>query len=233
MLIDKVNKIFLDNCYSVVPVSHELSGYEVFIAVPNNKKRQEFFLLLEHKSPSDEILKSLIKKDADVLFNLLSASEHSDETFRKNCTMILCCESVNILPDCILAVEEDPYNFKKNVITYNQAELQSWENKIVDSLSVNALNDLINGEKGELFRRFKEENRSNDYYSLLMKIVTKIPIIHYMTTEKDLYDLDAEIKKNLTGNDREIHDFIIGIDLGKSEEDIEKILLGDWTINHE
>lgn len=93
MLINIISKIFVDNNYNVVKIDNELSGYEVFLAMPVNKKRQEFFLLLEHIAPSNEILKSLIKNEADTLFNLLSASEYSDETFRKNCTMILCCKS--------------------------------------------------------------------------------------------------------------------------------------------
>lgn len=225
----------MDNAYSITSVSHNISGYTTFLAAPEKvKKRQEFFLLLEHYFPTDELLRRLIKEDAGRFFEFLIKSELTDETFRKNCTLVLCCEKNSVSPETVLAVEEDPYNFKKNIITYTSVELQNWDNMITSSLHFKNLNELINEDMGNKFRQFKERgDSSNDYYSLLMKIVTKIPIIQYIPAEKDLYDLEAEIRKKLSHDDQEILDFIVNIDLTKSDDEIEKILLSDWMVRHE
>jgi hypothetical protein len=232
MLIEIIKKVFTDNNCSIIPVEHNLPGYQVLLAVPNDKARQEYFLLTEHSTPTEEILHSLKGKDADYLFDLLSAGKHVDETFRKNCTMIFCCKGIQYACDAILSLEEDPYNFKKNVIAYDQIELESWIGKKFECLSVEIVNDLINADGGEAFRQFKEGTRLNDYYSLLLKIATKVPIVHYLPTENFLYDLKAEIKKNLPRNESQMLDFIVDLDMERPESELENSLLGDWKVTH-
>lgn len=212
-----------------------ISGYKNILILPNKlSRRQEFFLLAEHDNISDELILSLIGNVADQWFELITGSEMTDESFKKNCTLILCCNSANISSENVLAVEEDSYNFKKNVIVFTHSELKSWTENIKSTLTVEQLNLYVNQAKGGRFTQFKVNDKNgDDYYSLLMKIVTKIPIMNYIPAEKELYDLVAKIKNDMPEKNKKLFDFMLSLDLASEDEVVENILSSEWELRNE
>jgi hypothetical protein len=227
MLIKVLEQVFLDNSYVMSPILEDNIDYTGFLAFPNKEKnRDEYFLLIEHIAPSDEVLYDLIEQDADTFYELLNNSKETDETFKKNCTMILCCKS-SVSETAVLLVEEDPYNFKKNVIVYSIDELDSWNEKVDQPFTVEKLNILINKNNSERFHKFKEGKRS-DYYSLLMKIITKLPFIIFLLPNKDLYNLEKKIESVLPRSEQKILNFILSVDLDESDDEFCRNLLSGW-----
>ncbi len=227
MLIEVLKQVFLDNNYAMSPVLEDTPDYTAYLAFPNEEKnRQEYFLLIEPQKTSDKVLSNLVEKDADIFYDLLNKSNETDETFKKNCTMILCCKN-SVSATAVFSVEEDPYNFKKNVIVYSIDELDSWNEKTNRPFTVEDLNNLIHENNSERFHTFKEGNRS-DYYSLLMKIVTKLPFINFLLPHKDLYNLEEKIERVLSPSEQKTLDFILSVDLDGSDDEIYENLLSDW-----
>ncbi|MBN0617384.1 hypothetical protein JTM18_36430, partial [Pseudomonas aeruginosa] len=73
---------------------------------------------------SDAAAQKILEEKAQELFEAISNSGKVDRPFEKNCTMLICHEEEGISRQTILALEEDQYNFKKNVITYTQGTSQ-------------------------------------------------------------------------------------------------------------
>jgi len=230
MLIDILKQIFYDNNY--VERNVELNSvYKYFLAVPNPKvNRQEYFLVLEKKDTTEENIKSLMTEDADKYFEIIRKNDQVDEAFDKNCTMILCFESTKSEFEVILRLEEDPYNFKKNVIEYTAKELASWNSKVTGTLTVNDMNRLVNPDQGATFTAFKKKT-SNDYYSLLMKIFIKLPIINYMPqSPSNLYDISEKIRSSLSKSNLNHLDFINKHEPNMTEDELDELLISDWTV---
>ncbi|MCK5344440.1 MAG: hypothetical protein KAR20_13590, partial [Candidatus Heimdallarchaeota archaeon] len=179
MLIDILKKIFNDNHFEELKVEFDSGEYHFFLTRPGSAaKRQEYYLVLEKENTTIEDINMLIETGADNFFEVIRKSDLVDESFEKNCTIIFSCGPSEraIEPEIILRLEEDPYNFKKNVIEYTSEELDSWNDVASASLSVERLNEMMGN--GETFASFKEGG-VKDSYSLLMKISMKLPFIHY------------------------------------------------------
>lgn len=227
MLIDILEKVFTDNDYALNQVLKEMDEYKAFLAsTKEEKERSEFFLLIEPYDPTDALLKKVVETEAEDFHIKLNASDLTDETFKKNCTMIICCKDL-VSQSSILSLEEDPYNFKKNVIVYSQEELDDLIQKGITNFSSDKLNELVNEENGNHFREFKSEPESN-YYEILLKMVIKLPFIKYTIPQKQLYNLEEDIVDKLTEPQRLTLQTALNIDLSTSEDDeIYKKLFSD------
>ncbi|MGF6130984.1 hypothetical protein QF019_006233 [Pseudomonas frederiksbergensis] len=232
MLSEILRNIFLNHDLSEIPMKLNIENYMIFVFEPLPElKKQEYYVIIESMEQSEEATNFIFDELSDLLFEKIRISDNIESYFVKNCTLIICCEKSKTSNKLILSIEEDPYNFKKNIITYTKGEITSLNETInkTDStlkLTNEQINNILNGESGNLFRSFKEKSSNiNSYYSLLLKIVSKVPFATYQPAKKSLHDLDGDIEKELTKEQQILYLKALDIDLNASDKEIEDLIL--------
>ncbi|EPM68509.1 hypothetical protein A584_17720 [Pseudomonas syringae pv. theae ICMP 3923] len=232
MLIEIMQNIFTSNGFRYSEIKPTIDGYYLSIFLPPaDGLKQEYFVVIEGVKQSEATTDLIWSEIADNIFEKIRTSQAVEGYFAKNCTLILCCEKSLTPIHMILKIEEDPYNFKKNVITYTKGEITSMNQLLMKEsealkLSNHEINLLINGESGNHFTSFKErKNNVNTYYSLLLKIMTKLPFITYEPGAKFLHNLESDIEKELTKEQTQLYTQALAIDLEMSEEKIQAMIL--------
>ncbi|MBY7812595.1 hypothetical protein KW448_13190 [Vibrio fluvialis] len=206
-----LNNILNSNGYQEVerPLHQEVAELNLFGPSAANL-RQEYFLVVKLNEQSDESTKQFFELHSQDWFDKIITSGLVTQEFEKNCTLILCHKEDKINRASILMIEEDQYNFKKNVITYTDNELKDLEEYIdkyqIQFLSEGVINDIINENDGMSFLQFKNNNKEQGgYYSLILKSILKIPFISYLPQEKQLANLIGDIERSLSSNQLDIY----------------------------
>ncbi len=221
-------------CQSNKLVTHDfktnLNRVNSKIVVPSEDNiYQEYYFILECEFADDSFIEKLADELAEKLMDNLETLECTDESFRKNCTLILCCEAGCISDLSLLKFEENPYFFKKNVITYSKDELTALKKALNNQFSNEHLNRLLMADGGDLFESFKTLSlEDGNYYPLLIRIITKLPFVHYLPQSNQLNDLDSFVKKVLKSSDLKLLDFICDGDGKLSDELIDTKISSSW-----
>lgn len=242
MLIENFEKIFLANGYCKLDIEQKWPAYTAILFEPEQKiNKEEYFVVVEAAHSSVEALEYIFTEGADLLFNDFKSMEQLKRSFAKNCTMIICCESLKenskAISNMALKIEEDHYNFKKNIVLYTKGELTGLniflEGQGPDfRLTAESINTIINANSGRDFLAFKEKEKNfNNHYSLFLKLMMKLPFLCYSPEVKDLVDLEKNVEEALTANQQVVFRRMLSISLSEKDEDIEKMILEVWGEN--
>jgi len=239
MIIDIIENIFNCNDYNLKEMSVQLENMTLYLFEPQEHlNKQEYFLLLEFIDTSNEEVNKLIEEYAQVLFENIISSGKVKQYFEKNCTLIFCVNEKFIDRTTILSIEENLYNFKKNVIVYNDAELNDLRGYLsaheVSCLNNREIKSIINERGGESFINFKNLSASiSNYYSLTLKLFLKIPFLVYTTEEKELINLDSQISMQLSRHQNIILQNILDSDIEWSGDDVHEKISNIWNIKND
>ncbi|WP_460096213.1 ABC-three component system middle component 1 [Pseudomonas sp. S3_C01] len=218
-MITILNNIMASNGLKLVDVDLTHRVFNLSLYKAESKRREEYFLTVDLDDNSSEALKRFLDLTAQEIFEDIQSSGKVDLYFEKNCTMLICLNSVDLDQDLVLAIEEDPYNFKKNIIKYNTTELASLNdylaNHSVNAITNDTINEILNSNSGKDFLDFKYQNGSrNRFYDLIIRVMLKLSFLPYHPQEQKLENLtgqiDAAVPAELT-------------------ETFESILSADWT----
>jgi len=209
---------------------NSLEGVNSKIAVPSDgNTNQEYYFILECDSADDAFIERLANEHTEKLMDDLEELECTDESFRKNSTLILCCEAGHIADQTLLKFEEDPYYFKKNVITYSKGELEALKGEIGSEFSNDHLNMMLMSNGGEIFESFKTLSLEADhYYPLLVRVMTKLPFVHYLPQPNQLNDLDVFVRNELDKTDLKLLDLICVDSEELNSKVIDAIISSTW-----
>lgn len=211
-MIEVVQGLCESNNFDVHDFDSGIDRVSSKIAVPykDGEGYQEYYVLLQSDDVSDDFLKSLAIDGSEELMGRLELLDFTDESFRKNSTLILCCSSVSISDSVLLQFEENPYFFKKNAITYSDAELLNLKEKLNGRFNNEILNSLLAERGGSFFDSFKTMNLpEGHYYPLLIRLITKLPFVHYLPQSNNLEDLDEFVRKELVESDLKLLDYVL------------------------
>nr|WP_314900237.1 ABC-three component system middle component 1 [uncultured Deefgea sp.] len=233
-MINIINNILSSNGY--IPVESNVSlGNHAFYLFSSSKEsmREEYFVTIQVKPQSNEAALALLEEKAQELFEAISKSGVVDLHFEKNCTLIICHEEENISRKTILALEEDQYNFKKNVITYTTDELTTLNTHLtknkIEHITNEAINKIINARRGNDFLAFKNGNANKDkFYSLILKIVLKLPFIIYSPQEYLLTNLNSEIESSFSPSQALIYKRLLESEAEWTDENIHQQVSAIW-----
>ncbi|MRA04856.1 hypothetical protein F4T82_14300 [Acinetobacter lwoffii] len=225
-MIKIINKILSSNGYQLIDIDLSNNSNNIFLFCPDStSKREEYFVTIQLDNQSDETAKELLEYKAEELFENIKESGKVENYFVKNCTMLICHNEELINRETIFSLEEDPYNFKKNVITYLPDELNDLEiflkkNKITEISSL-IISVIINGENGKSFLDFKSNHEvSKNYYSLIIKIALKLPFVKYNPPQKKLINLSSEIEKSFNEKNYIIYKRLMDLEVQLTEDNI-------------
>lgn len=206
-MIKIINNILSNNGYELVDIQLPDDRHNIFLFCPRtDHAKEEYFVTIQLNNESDELAKELLENSAEELFEIIRNSGKVESYFIKNCTLFICHDETRIKRETIFTLEEDPYNFKKNVITYFPSELSDLKNYLeknnITEISNLTISEIINSQNGQLFLNFKKNhNNIQNYYSLILKIALKLPFITYIPQKKELINLSLEIEKSLEGKE--------------------------------
>lgn len=151
----------------------------------------------------------------------------NNEWFDKNVSMIILhkVENFDNLQNLVLAVEENPYLFKKQIILYKDTEVEKL-NQALSSQETTIKNYIESKILDEsTFKIHKENINNNDYESLLYRIAHKIPLIKLSIIQEN--GLDALTNNNRqkieTGAFVEINNLINQNFFNRSSESIDEV----------
>ncbi|MDR2275163.1 MAG: hypothetical protein LBF27_29905 [Sphingobacterium sp.] len=224
-MITIINKILSSNGYQVVDIELLDNNPNIFLFSPSsNDNKEEYFVTIQLPTQSNESAKELLEHKAEELFEAISDSDKVERYFIKNCTMLICHNETLIHKETIFSIEEDPYNFKKNIITYSETELNDLKDFLtsnnINEISNSVISDIINNRNGQNFTDFKNTHKTiRNYYSLFLKIALKLPFIMYTPSKKELINLSLEIENSFNAQDSLIYKKIMESDIEWSESD--------------
>ncbi|EAQ66149.1 hypothetical protein MED121_03020 [Marinomonas sp. MED121] len=229
-MLDILHGLCESNSLVMHEVEIDIEGVNSKIGVPSKENvNQEYYLILECEAADDALIKKLINEYAEKFMDVLEKLDCTDESFRKNSTLILCCEAGHITEKLLLNFEENPYFFKKNVITYSKSELVSLKEKLNNQFSNEHLNKLLMSDEGGLFDSFKTQKlEDGNYYPLLIRVITKLPFVHYLPQPNQLDDLSSFVRSELDQSDLELLDFICDGDENFSSDLIDAKVTSAW-----
>ncbi|MBA5806650.1 hypothetical protein F9883_01950 [Morganella morganii] len=210
-----INNILTSNGYREIDLTIKQNLAELNLFYPQKEiLREEYFITVKFYNQTNESARILLESYAQEWFDLIRESGKVDQTFEKNCTLLLCHEEGNITRQSILMLEEDEYNFKKNVIAFTLKELDSLNDylklKNIKCITSEFINEVINENGGAVFLKFKDNNKEQEnYYSLILKSVLKLPFINYQPKEKQLSNLIGDIEASFSQNQLYIYKKLI------------------------
>lgn len=233
-MINIINNILHNNGYKIVDISLLIEAAEVYIFCPLDlSEREEYFITVKLSTQSNTAAVFLLEKIAQDLFDEIRSSGKVGRSFEKNCTMLLCHEEGKIDRQTILAIEEDPFNFKKNVITYSPQEVASLQTHLTQEQNIKitncVINNIITTGDGAKFLEFKENHKhQRDYYSLILKAILKLPFITYTPKEQELSNLDNEIESDFTSEQILIYKKLVSSELDWNDDNIHQQVEEIW-----
>ncbi len=231
-----IKKIFNDNGFSDITIENPVEGNQTEFWANYSDNAVNFYLVLF----LDEIKEDFLTNEVPAYFNAIKQLEVGyDERMDKNLSMLVCVkmenEMIQEIPEKIFEIEEDPYFFKKYVITYNENncnELKSQFDTMHES-SNDILNRIINNSKMFLSYKMNESNNFTSLYEISTKLMIKIPFMKLEKRLEELENLNEKIDEELFGknllafknsllkfneNDERIIDEVLSI----TEDDIDK-----------
>jgi hypothetical protein len=230
-MFDVLRNICESNNFIVHDFDVDIDNVISMIAVPNeNNFNQEYYLLLHCESVNDDFIEKLNNEYLEILMDKMEVLEYTDESLRKNSTLIISCKTEGISDQNLLKIEENPYFFKKNIITYDLEQLQDLKLVLNEDFTTSSINHYIMIDGGDKFEEFKTQKlKSNSYYPLLIKIITKIPFVHYLPQGNKLDNLETFVYDYLQPADIKLFEYISKIDNSLSNSAFLEMINLDWN----
>lgn len=156
----------------------------------------------------DEIRKKIITEKIEEYLIKIIETQQTFFGIEKNLSLLLLIELDSLsyskeIATLIYDLEEDPYDFKKYVLTYTKKQVallesynDSTEGNILLSLN-NILNDI------SMFSKFKNNEDSDEVliYDLVSKLFIKIPFLNIENNQQSISNLNEEIVKGIEERD--------------------------------
>ncbi|WP_256818930.1 ABC-three component system middle component 1 [Pseudomonas putida] len=220
-MITILNNIMASNRFTLVDVDLPNQFIDFSLYKAESSLREEYFLTIHLDNNSDQALQNFLDKTAQEIFEDIQSTGKVELYFEKNCTMLICLDSLGLNHDLVLALEEDPYNFKKNVIKFSSSELAALNayltSNAIAALTNDIINDILNANNGRDFLAFKHQNGDRHrLYDLIVRVMLKLSFLSYHPQEQKLENLTGQIESALTD---------------ALTETYERILAADWTDN--
>ena len=197
-MITILNNIMASNRFALVDVDLPNPLLEFSLFKAESRHREEYFLTIYLDNNSDQTLQNFLDNTAQEIFEDIQSTGKVELYFEKNCTMLICLDSLNLNQDLVLALEEDPYNFKKNVIKYSSSELAALNaylaKNAIEALTSDIINDILNANNGADFLAFKYQSRDRHrLYDLVVRVMLKLSFLSYNPKEQKLENLTGQI----------------------------------------
>ncbi|MGE6579129.1 ABC-three component system middle component 1 [Paenibacillus xylanexedens] len=141
----------------------------------------------------------------------------------KNLSLIVCVKRNNLFPDPILHkvifdIEEDPYFFKKYVLTYSDTQVDLLLENKGDTPIIKHLYLVLNDD--DLFQKHKNDPYEETEYNLISKLFIKLPFLNLRKMDRELVSLKQEINNSLNPCLLSLRDDLLKVKLERDKDEI-------------
>lgn len=159
------------------------------------------------------------------LYDKLTKYEAWKEEDLKNTVLVvthkLCEENIDDYSVMYQEIEEDKFMFKKHVFSFTEYEMEDLANKIdefddVKEFVLNAISDTGS------FSNYKSGINEIGWYSLLLKVLIKLPFISLTNQELSFESIEENINKGISDKNLTVYKNIL--DELKLGDDVEKLM---------
>lgn len=195
-----IQRIFKDNGFEILRLKNDFEENQSEFFANYSDNAINFYLIVY----LDYIKKDFLSEQVPSYFNAVKEIESGyDERMDKNLSMLVCINSNKTneknLSEIIFEIEEDPYFFKKYVITYDERHLIGLKSQFdaIDKNSNILLNEIVNDTEGFLNYKRAENNNESALYEICSKLMIKIPFLKLEKRVETIEDLSKKISKKL------------------------------------
>ena len=188
MLIEILKQIFEE--FGYLYKDFNVQDYEVLLFY--KEEIDNYYIIVDKESITSEEVENF-ENIMNELFTTIKEDDSTNESFDKNTTLIMCLNG-KIDNSIINNLEENPYIFKKNTITYNNTEIDLLNELLSSSYSYENLILTLNNE--EIFERYKITEDIG--YKLLVKLFIKLPFLKFQRQIRNLENLSEIIQTKVT-----------------------------------
>ena len=180
-MINLIDNIISNNGYQRIDLDLDEPGFMITLFKASDESKQEYFVSLRAEEQDNKVAMLLLEEKAQTIFEKIRNSGKTERFFEKNCTMIVCHEAIKISKETIFSLEEDPYNFKKNVLTYSTGELLALQTYLssngLEEITNDVINNILNANGGKKFIEFNlaldiENNLTPGLNSIYKEIIS-------------------------------------------------------------
>ena len=203
----------------------EIGNYTLFKSNEESHKT-DFWLVVT----TEQLLS--IRESQVSLFEACNQIETSPE-LDKNLSMLILWDTggnleLHTMKKQLVAIEEDPYFFKKHVLYFSNAELTELQRQIDGQPITEFLNNYIPSQ--EAFLTYKNNSMTQSWQALMYRMAMKVPFIHINVNENESLEslftqnqaaLSAHTDNSLVG----FNEVLFSIDLDDLDDIDAEVLL--------
>jgi len=201
-MIKIANQIFQESGFSNSKLNLSSNEFSFEFWTNDNIDFVNYYLVIYLKELPDNFL---TEKIAMYFEKIKTMTDGYNKQMDKNLSLIIFFdETKNKLRDEeIFKIEEDPYFFKKYVITYNSTSYKYLENNLNDFVGTveEFINSVINDTRKFVNFKLKDDSVENlDLYELCSKLIIKLPFINLLSRTEKFSNLTETIDQILEEN---------------------------------
>jgi len=192
-MIRLIENIFTENKFEL-----RYLGPANSIILASDSKKASYYLVVFLEGPEfDEINVDQLNDYYDIVKGM---EEGYEPQMDKNLSMLICVNSTtlgfaNSLNKLIFDIEEDPYLFKKYVLTYTNVQLEmALQGKKGKSIMM-YLHAILNDESA--FQEHKKSPDNESEYNLVSKLFIKLPFLNLTKMNREIANLKESITNSL------------------------------------
>jgi hypothetical protein len=191
--------------------------------------RFDFLTVIDMKN--SQLCLENIQEEFENYLNRIVETRQKLIGIEKNLSLLLLIkvDSLDYTPELnslIFDIEEDPYNFKKYVLTYtsNQEGLVKTMRKKSNEDIIPFLNNIAND--AVLFSKFKSQDNSDEFliYDLISKLFIKIPFLSITNQQQRVNDLMEDILNDFSSEEKFLWDSLMSLKEENEDPNSEDIL---------
>lgn len=190
-----IKVLFTENQFKI----SELASNSVFATCIDNQKANYYLVLF--LDDISEVLENKINFNK-YYENIMQLEEYNHQ-MDKNLSMVICVRRNTLRPNeevnqAIYQIEEDPYFFKKYVLTYTQEQIEAIHQEDNDSATQLSMKFIYNFlYDHDKFLAFKLNPYEESVYNLVSKIFIKFPFLNLRNTNQQMDNLSERINQLL------------------------------------
>lgn len=203
-MIELINSIFEEKGFKKKEDS--LEGQKYYFSTRKSESNFDFFVIIDQDNKELNI--EMFNEWSSLLIDKL-ISENPIPGIDKNLSMIILLKSDSETDDkefqkVISEIEEDPYYFKKNILTYTKEQEKKLTSLVLNKSIVNEIENYV-GNKQQ-FYEFKKNSANlielnSNLYNLISKIFIKLPFLSVPIKKETLSNLSDKIREQINDKD--------------------------------
>ncbi|MGD1819147.1 MAG: ABC-three component system middle component 1 [Pleomorphochaeta sp.] len=183
-----IKKLFQEYRYEIEDFD---MGYVAF------RSMKEYFIVSEYNE--QEVQNFFECEKTNEIINQYMHQQISYSDFKKNCSLIICCNVQNIEEfkiknmSSIFRIEEDEYYFRKYILIYTDEGLKNLRG--IENIA-SKINEIV--QDTDSLDQYQISINDNEEYFTAVQLMVKLPFLNFHLQDNKFVTIEKEIHNKLT-----------------------------------